>query len=79
MHHLPAKLTYDVRVSARSPVRSLGWSFVLLLWSYVWPTVWDVWNSFRRVSLFTGADRGAGFANYDYALGTGSGGRSATR
>jgi ABC-type sugar transport system permease subunit len=69
-------LTYDVRVSARSPVRSLGWlfvlpAFVLLLWSYVWPTVWDVWNSFRRVSLFTGTDRGAGSANYDYAFGHG--------
>ncbi|OLE22172.1 MAG: hypothetical protein AUG44_25455, partial [Actinobacteria bacterium 13_1_20CM_3_71_11] len=51
----------------------LGWllvlpAFVLLLWSYVWPTIWDVWTSFRRVSLFTGADTSAGSANYDYAF-----------
>jgi ABC-type sugar transport system permease subunit len=74
VHHVPARLTYDVPVSARSPLKPLGWvlvlpAFALLLWSYVWPTVWNVWTSFRRVRLFTGdPDRNVGFANYDYAF-----------
>jgi ABC-type sugar transport system permease subunit len=41
----------------------------MLIWSYVWPTVWDVWNSFRHVSYFrVGSDLGVGFANYDAAF-----------
>jgi len=46
-------------------------AFALLLWSYVWPTIWDVWNSFRRVTFFVGEgdlDRGVGSANYDAAF-----------
>jgi ABC-type sugar transport system permease subunit len=44
-------------------------AFVLLIWSYLWPTIWQVWNSFRRVSYIQiGTDRNVGWANYDAAF-----------